>query len=536
MYGDSTTTTLDPAFDLPRLCRYFSERSSQPMVAVEGSTCIVRHVNAAFLRLAGVHRGDVIGRPFAEAVPEDSANGCMALFHRVFSSGRAECLAEQRHGGDSPAYWSYAGWAILDADEQPVGVMVQVTDCTETAVFRAQTAAMNEALLLSSIRQQELVEESQALNARLQDALREKEYFIAVLSHELRTPLTPILFAASILEKDRRLEPDARAIMQMIQRNVTIEARLIDDLLDMTRLGRGKVELDRSPIGLWEVVLRAIDACRPDLEASGLTLEIDSGGGSRIVNADAGRLQQVFSNLLRNAIKFTPPGGSVRVFSRCDVDGCAVEVSDTGVGIDPEFLPRAFSAFEQGDKSLTRKAGLGLGLAICKSVVDLHGGTITARSEGKGKGATFVVRLPAAVLATSESAGEVSAAPGGRCAPKPLRILLVEDHADTARLMRQLLVADGHAVESAASVAEGLRLAAGHKFDLLLSDLGLPDGTGADLMRTLRRGGSDLSGIVLSGYGQDQDVAQSRDAGFAAHLVKPVSPEKLNDAIVALFG
>ncbi|MDQ3439232.1 MAG: ATP-binding protein [Planctomycetota bacterium] len=505
------------------------------MVAVEGTTSIVRHVNAAFLRLAGATRSELIGRPFAEAVPEGEANGCMALLDRVYRTGNPESLAEQKHGATPPVYWSYSVWAILGRDERPAGVMIQVTDATEIAIFRQQAAAMNEALLLSGIHQHELTESSEALSARLQEAIREKEYFIAVLSHELRTPLAPVLIAASMLQQDERLEPDTREIMQMIHRNVSLEARLIDDLLDMTRMERGKLVLDRRPVDLREVVERAVEMCKADLEAAELTLEFDTVDGLQFVDADASRLQQVFSNLLRNAIKFTPAGGRVRVRSRQDGDSWAVEVSDSGAGIAAEFLPHAFSAFEQGDKGLTRKAGLGLGLAICKTIVELHGGAITARSEGTDRGATFVVRLPN--LAGVEPApAETRPTPGNALPIKPLRILLVEDHADTAKIMRRLLMADGHAVEWAGGVAAALKLASQHTFDLLLSDLGLPDGSGADLMRTLRQRGSTLPGIVVSGYSQDHDIARSRDAGFAVHLIKPLSAQRLRDEIVALVG
>jgi signal transduction histidine kinase len=398
-----------------------------------------------------------------------------------------------------------------------------------------QLTRTNEALVLGAVRQDELAEASEALNARLQAAIAEKEYFIAVLSHELRTPLAPVLIAAAMLQQDQALDPDARGMMEMIHRNITQEARLIDDLLDMTRMERGALALDRRPIDLRDVVEQAVEVCRADLEAGGLTLRVDSGAEPLMVDADPGRIQQVFSNLLRNSIKFTPPGGRVRIRARCE-QACTVEVRDSGAGIDPDFLPRAFSAFEQGDKSVTRKAGLGLGLAICKTIVDLHGGSIAARSDGKGRGSTFVVTLPPIVGAHPGPATDEPAAIEQPRAVKPLRILLVEDHADTARIMRRLLATDGHAVQWAADVASGFDLAASHDFDLLLSDLGLPDGTGVDLMRSLRQAGSTLPGIALSGYGQDQDLARSRAAGFSTHLVKPVNPGELRAAIAELVG
>jgi hypothetical protein len=216
------------------------------------------------------------------------------------------------------------------------------------------------------------------------------------------------------------------------------------------------------------------------------------------------------------------------VSSRGDGDSWTVHISDSGIGLDPQFIPRAFSAFEQGDKTHARKAGLGLGLAICKTIVDLHGGAITAQSDGKDRGATFIVSLPAMVGVKSVPKEIEPAVPR---AIKPLRILLVEDHVDTARAMRQLLRADGHAVQLAGDIATALKLSSTHEFDLLLSDLGLPDGDGVDLMRALRREGSSVRGIALSGYGQDQDLVRSKEAGFAAHLIKPFNPQGLRDAI-----
>lgn len=536
MHQESYSAAHDNAFNLTHLCRYFSELSPQPMLAVEGTECIVRHVNAAFLRLAGMNRSDLIGRPFALAVPEGTANLCMSLLDRVYRTGASEVLAEQRHGEKLPVYWSYAAWAILGRDGRTAGVMIQVTDSTETANFRAQAAAMNESLLLSGIRQHELNESSEALNVGLQAAIKEKEYFIAVLSHELRTPLTPVLIAASILQHDQRLETDTRETMQMIHRNVTLEARLIDDLLDMTRMARGKLKLEYCPVDLRVQLERAVEESRSDFEAGELTLEMDYGAEPQIVEADASRLRQVFSNLLRNAIKFTPPGGRVRIRSHGEGNSCVVEISDSGAGMDPDFLPLAFSAFEQADKSFTRKAGLGLGLAICKTIVTMHGGVITAQSDGTDRGSTLVVTLPALIGVRSIPALNAPAALDAPRPIKPLRILLVEDQADTARAMQRLLALDGHEVQWAADVAAALRLTAAHKFDLLLSDLGLPDGSGLDLMRLLREKGSTLPGIVLSGYGQDEDLTRSREAGFSAHLIKPLNRQMIRDAICAQTG
>ena len=250
------------------------------------------------------------------------------------------------------------------------------------------------------------------------------------------------------------------------------------------------------------------------------------------VEADASRLQQVFWNLLKNAIKFTPHDGCVGIRCRPDQDHVLVEVNDSGIGIEPDALARVFNAFEQEERSITRQfGGLGLGLAISKALVEMHGGTIDARSEGRNKGATFRVRLPLA--SPGHAAGNADA---GHCPTRrsrPLRVLLVEDHPVTAKMMRTVLAANGHAVQWASDVASAVELAGKQNFDLLMSDLGLPDGSGHDLMRQLRQRGHTFPGVALSGYGQEEDIQRSREAGFAAHLTKPASREAVVEAIAA---
>jgi PAS domain S-box-containing protein len=538
MHEQPASATRGDPFDIARLCRYFSESSPLPKLAVEGGTHIVRYVNPAFCRLVGKERSVLIGQPFGEAVPEGEENRCLSLLDRVYRTGNPECLAEQEHRSTRPAHWSYDVWAILGEDQRPTGVMIQVTDSTEIAIFRRQVTEMNQELMLSSIRQHELTETTEKLNVRLQTAIRHKDDFMAVLSHELRTPLTPVFAALALLQRNTRLDDETRELVEMIGRNITLEARLIDDLLDMTRIERGQMNLDRLPVDLCVVLEHAVEVCRPDLEAGKLTLEVDSEDGPILVEADAGRLQQVFWNLLKNSIKYSPVGGHVRVRCRRQGDSYVLaEVSDRGVGIDPELLPRLFTAFQKGDKDLSRKfGGLGLGLAISRAIVDLHGGTVTAQSGGKDKGAIFSVRLPIMAGVRSVPAEETLVWTDSQRPIRPLLILLVEDHADSGKAMRQLLTAFGHTMLWASDVATGLRLARQNQFDLLISDLGLPDGSGLDLMSTLRHQGSTLPGIVLSGYGQDQDIVLSREAGFATHLTKPVDIKVLQAAICKVTG
>ena len=380
--------------------------------------------------------------------------------------------------------------------------------------------------------------------ASAEQANRAKDHFLAVLSHELRTPLTPVMMSLAMLRDRTDLEPAVHETLDMVRRNVELEARLIDDLLDVSRIARGKIELKRSPVELCTSIHQAVEVCKPDIEARGLSLGIDLGPAAPYwVEADAPRLQQVFWNLLKNAVKFTPQGGRIDIRCRAMEGYVVVEVIDSGIGIEAEALLRIFNAFEQAERSITRQfGGLGLGLAISKALVEMHGGQIEARSEGRNKGATFRVRLPLAGSAGTPAAGGVQrpAAARERMArertARSLRILLVEDHGITAKLMRMVLASDGHRVESARDVTTALNLAGQYAFDLLVSDLGLPDGSGHELMQELRRRGHTFPGIALSGYGQEEDIRRSHSAGFSAHLTKPASREAVFEAVASVMA
>jgi signal transduction histidine kinase/ActR/RegA family two-component response regulator len=395
-----------------------------------------------------------------------------------------------------------------------------------------------------------------AARSQAESANQAKDHFMATLSHELRTPLTPVLAVLSRLETfEESLPTAARDGLTMIRRNVELEARLIDDLLDLTRIAQGKLELRRGPADLRQVLELAIEAsAKPGIPGPRVLTELSRG--DLRVWADAPRLAQVFWNVINNARKFTPPEGTVRVRAWRRETEIAVEVADTGIGIDPAHLPQIFDAFQQGQRTITRKfGGLGLGLAISERIVKLHGGRITAASEGRGRGARFTIYLPAgrppATLEAAVPEIQEAAPPPAAKRARPLHVLLIEDHQDTAEAMAELLRATGRQVTVAASVAEGLSAAeaslgdrredrVNHRdnngaIDIVLSDIGLPDGSGHDLMAELsRRFG--LPGIALTGYGMDEDVERSRNAGFVCHLTKPVSLEQLEAAIVQAVG
>ncbi len=391
-----------------------------------------------------------------------------------------------------------------------------------------------------AVERQRLVRELELRAAELAKANRAKDNFLAVLSHELRTPLTPVLATAAMLQRDSRLSEDVRESIDVIRRNAELEARLIDDLLDLTRIVRGKVELDRRPVGVDTILRRAVEVCRPEADARRLHLDLDLSCEPLIVDADAARLQQVFWNVLKNAVKFSPPGGSIAIRCRPDAGDAVVEIRDDGIGIEPDALGRIFNAFEQAERRVTRQfGGLGLGLAISKTLVELHGGTISAASAGPGSGATFTIRLPRCPVPGVTPAPHRAALVPDNGNPRSghgVRILLVEDHGDTARILQRLLRSAGYEVETAGNVATALALAVPGRFDLLVSDLGLPDGSGLDLMRGLRAHGCALPGIALTGYGQEEDLERTRAAGFRAHLTKPVDLEQLEGAIDSVLA
>ena len=367
--------------------------------------------------------------------------------------------------------------------------------------------------------------------AEAEKANAAKDEFLGVLSHELRTPLSPVLAAIQLMQRGGELSEKGRQLAEIIRRNVELEARLIDDLLDLTRIARGKISLKMDRVNICTVLQRVSDICRPDIEAKRIHFGIDLRNGPHPVNGDAARLQQILWNLLNNSIKFTPEDGCVGIRSYRRNGEVITEVNDSGIGIDPQVLPVIFNAFEQGNRRITRQfGGLGLGLAITKRLVEIHGGTIVAESLGKDKGATFRVTLPVAEEAAKrieEEKEHIRQEHEG----SPCEILLVEDHRDTATMMKALLEDAGYTVYVAADVAQSLEATNERHFDLLISDLGLPDGSGLDLMAELQRKERRLKGIALSGFGREEDVRRSREAGFTEHLTKPVDLEVLLAAV-----
>jgi signal transduction histidine kinase/ligand-binding sensor domain-containing protein/ActR/RegA family two-component response regulator len=403
--------------------------------------------------------------------------------------------------------------------------------------------------------------EARAAQQAAEQANRAKDRFLAVLSHELRTPLTPVLLAVNSLVDAVNLAPEVREHLEMIGRNIELEAHLVDDLLDISRIERGQLSLQFARVDVHAVIARVLEVCSALVSQAGLEVVEDLAAEEHYAQADLARLMQLFWNLIRNAAKFTPPGGLLTIRSYnadtgplgTGVDSrsaesrvlgpevgpepggrlLVVEVHDTGIGIEPELLDRIFDPFEQGGEEPRRRGGLGLGLAIGRAVAEAHRGRLTASSPGKGQGATFRLELMTASAPAPSQASAPRPDEPTACTPRPrpaaLRILLVEDNADTLRYLGLSLRRRGYQVATAASLAAAREAATGGDFDLLISDIELTDGSGLELMRELQPRG--IPGIAFSGYGSADDLRESRAAGFASHLVKPVLDDVLDETI-----
>ena len=399
------------------------------------------------------------------------------------------------------------------------------------------------ASLVSALRAERRRSEAEAdLQATKETAVaanQAKDRFLAVLSHELRTPLTPVLAAVSLARTNPPNAVEVRALCDMITRNVELEARLIDDLLDISRINRGLLRLDLAVVDSHKLIHDVIKICHEDMLLAELTADLDLTADSHHIEVDPARFQQVLWNLIKNSVKFTPAGGRivVRTENAETPSGTMLRISvtDTGVGLNINDHERIFREFERGEASQrTHAPGLGLGLSISRSVVETHGGTLKATSPGRDMGATFTIQIATAAppiispTYSPSSSGELSPlAP-----PRQLSILFVEDNRDTRQILTLLLQHAGHRVHSVGTVAAALSAAEGESFDLLLSDIQLPDGTGLELIRQIRSTRDEpIAAIAMSGFGSDDDVGQSLDAGFALHLTKPIDYRRLCDAI-----
>jgi signal transduction histidine kinase/CheY-like chemotaxis protein len=459
------------------------------------------------------------------------------------------------------------GWVYLlnklDAEEfSEADERLAATLATQVAVAYENSVLYSSAQRHASELQMEITERKQAEEARAEMLLREqaaradaeqanrtKDEFLATLSHELRTPLSAILGWSHLVRTGKLDEPQLSRAFETIERNARSQSQLIDDLLDVSRIITGKLQIEPRPVNLCAIVDDVLEGVRPAIEAKNIQIETGLEAAGSFVAGDANRLQQVFWNLLSNAIKFTPESGYVRVKVSQVGTEVLVSVSDSGIGIASEFLPHIFDRFRQADGSTTRvHGGLGLGLSIVKHLVQLHAGQVTVESGGQNQGATFIVSLP---LASNVPADEIengsAAKPEGEGLPasfshllEGVRILVVDDEEDSRDLVSAILTRCGGKVKSCKSAAEALKTFRAWKPDILVSDIGMPIEDGYTLIQKLRKQrlklAREIPAIALTAYATDDDRARVLSAGFQVHIAKPIEPETLVKSIADAAG
>ena len=435
---------------------------------------------------------------------------------------------------------SQAGVFSERAERLTVGIAAQ-------AGIAIDNARLYEAAQRAAEERKALLESERAARSEAERMSEVKDAFLATLSHELRTPLNAILGWSQILKSDSKSRMDLAKGLDTIERNARVQAQLIEDLLDMSRIASGKLRLDLQPIEPAALIEGALETVRPAAVAKGLAVEtfLDSRAGP--ITADAGRLQQVIWNLLSNAIKFTPSGGTIRVLLQPHDGSIEIGVADTGVGIKSEFIPHLFERFRQGDASTTRKyGGLGLGLSIVKSLVELHGGTVSVASPGLGSGTTVTVRLPVnpqqrpQLLRERPQPALQGGSRGNADELSGLTVLVVDDQLDARELIRRLLEDCSARVLTAASAHEALGLVTAHKPDVLVTDIGMPEVDGFELLRRVRALGAERGGrvpaVALTAFARSEDRTRALRAGFRVHVSKPVDPSELVATVASVAG
>ncbi len=465
-------------------------------------------------------------------VHPDDREQAIADAAAIFESATGGVLQYRWVASDGHEVWAESHTVVVcDEDHNPIGMRGVAMDITARKRIEQKLRMETATLEKAESEMKKAKEEAEAAN-------QAKDQFLAVLSHELRTPLTPVLAMTHLLETDPSLQEAHRPIVEMIRRNVELEAHLIDDMLDLTRITRGEMSLHLETVDSHVLIGNVLQMCSTEINGQRLQLDVHLDADRNYIRADATRIQQVIWNLIKNAIKFTPESGKIGITTRNGASGdLVIEVSDNGIGIEPEILPYIFNAFEQGEQYVTRHfGGLGLGLAISRALMQMHGGTLTARSDGRDHGATFQIELPSVDKAASKRHPAPTGDDPESAGKDPVHVLIVDDHVETVKVMKMLLERRGFVVQSAHSAGSALQLAAtSGPFDILIVDLGLPDGNGTEIMRRL----TDIQaipGIALSGSCMDEDIRRSQDAGFSEHLVKPVSFQSLQEAIWRVLG
>jgi len=510
-----------------RRLRLLIERVSEYAIVTLDPGGRVMGWNSGATRIFGCPEAEILGRHFslfyttADIVSGQPVKDLETA--AAEGSVRAEVLRVRAN--QTPFWAEVVITALRDEAGAPEGFAVVTHDISERKRAEAE--------------RDDLLAREQRARAEAEAASRAKNEFISTLSHELRTPLTAILGWARMLRSRHTDGAFVARAVEVIERNTKAQAKLVEELLDISRIEQGKLQLNVRPVEVQPLLVSALDAVRPAADGKEITILKDLDPRVYSVTGDPDRLQQVLCNLLANAIKFTPARGRVELRLGLVQQEVEISVTDTGPGISPEFLPFVFDRFRQADSSATRvTGGLGIGLAIVRHLVEMHGGTVQAESEGLGKGARFVIRLPAHGISSERSAGESAARVDGcGMAVRGMRVMLVEDDPDSRELLAEVLTRAGAEVRPCRSTREAMALLNGGEAwtpDVLVSDIGLPIEDGYDLIAKVRARPDALGrlpAVALTGYAGPRDRARILAAGFQMHVPKPVEPDELTAAI-----
>jgi len=498
-----------------------------------------------------------LGKPLLEAVPELRGQGFDDLLLKVLRTGEpfigSDTLAQFARYPGGPVedlYFDFMYLQVRDPEGRPYGVYDHAVDVTERVLARRALEASQQQLQQALSERQSLLDAERSARQEAEQAGRMKDEFLATLSHELRTPLNAIVGWTQILQMEPDPSEELTEGLEVIARNAKAQTQIIEDILDMSRIVSGKLRLDVQSVELAGLVKAGADTVQPAAAAKGVRLEVVVDPSAGLLSGDPNRLQQVFWNLISNAVKFTPKGGRVQVSLQRVNSHLEVRVADTGLGIVPEFLPHVFDRFRQADSSTTRQyGGLGLGLSIVKQIVELHGGSVSAHSPGKDQGSTFIVVLPLSVV--HAEAGEpsrprlhpqteVPMTSQGSASDqlKGVTVVAVDDEPDGVAVLQRLLTAYGAAVRTANSAAEALELVQQQPPTVLVSDIGMPGEDGYALIRKVRslppEKGGRVAALALTAYARTVDRVRALEAGFQMHVSKPVEPAELLASVAAL--
>ncbi len=508
--------------------RRLFEAAHDGILIVDPSTAKVVDVNPFMLNLLGFPRQHFLGKELWE----------LGVFH----DKNANQAAMEKLQSESSIRYEDLPLQNQDGRRVPVEFVSNLYQEDHHSIIQCNIRDISERKLLEDEREAHLQNE-QLLRMEAEAANRAKDIFLATLSHELRTPLSAIVGWTSILRGSRCNATDLKEGLESIERNTKSQLQLIDDVLDVSRMVSGKLRLEIRTCELMDVINAGVEVVRPAAQARGISLDVQLDPSASRASCDPARIQQVVWNLLSNAIKFTPKGGKVSLTLAREKSDLRIQVSDSGQGIDSELLPYVFDRFRQADSSTRRRfGGLGLGLSIVKQIVEMHGGTVEAHSGGEGKGSMFTVRVPIRVLQSGEELKDAAHA-GMSSLPDVcldgLRLLVVDDEPDARRVLVKVLQDAGALVTVAGSAAEAMEALARSRPEVLISDIGMPDVDGLDLIRKLRAGGhhaKDLPAVALTAFVHKTDRRQALLAGFQVHIPKPVDPHDLLAVVASLAG